>query len=252
MLFILTSIGFFLWSIRSILFWTSLWQVKEYRLDRVIVHFKETRQGRLLFVSPFFIFSILLVLMYIGIIFHDSWTDIYHTIIFVFFALEGVVFIRQIIQASFKRPALTIKSLAISGLVLLSITGYYALSLLDPFVWMVVGQLLVPLFVAVFVFAFSFPTELYRDYLIQKAQKKLKQYRNLIVIGVSGSVGKTSTKEYLAHVLSKKFSVVKTAMSNNTPIAISKAILEDVDQTTDIFIVEIGSYKKGGLKKFVT
>ena len=245
MLFILTSIGFFLWSIKSILFWVSLWQIKEYRLDRLLIHVKETRQGRGLLYSPFFLGCLLLIGLYIPIVFHDTWIGIYHVCIFIFFAIESGFFIKEIIKATFKRPALTTKAAIIFTLTLLSVIGFYILMLLDTYVWMLLGQLIIPSLVALFVFGFSFPTELYRDYLIQKAQRKLSLYKNILVIGVSGSVGKTSTKEYLYHILSRKFEVVKTPLSNNTPIAIAQTILQNIQQSTEIFIVEIGSYKKG-------
>lgn len=249
MIFILASIGFFLWSIRTILFWTSLWQVKEYRLDRLFVHIKETVQGRRLLLFSFFWINIVLLLLYGVVIFNDTLTDTYHFLVLGFLAIEGLLFAKELVTGTFKRPALTIKSGLIFSLTLLAVIILYILVLLDSFAWLLVVQLSVPILVAVFVFAFSFPTEIYRDFIIQKARKKILAHPNLLVIGVSGSVGKTSTKEYLAHILSEKFTVLKTPLSNNTPIAIARTILSHLHDTTEIFIVEMGSYKRGEVKE---
>lgn len=245
MLYILTSIGFFLWSIRMILFWVMLWQVKEYRLDRLSVHLRETAQGRALVFSPFIFSSLALILLYSIVVLNDFFPFWYHAFVFLYFAILGFIFIKELSTAKFKRPAVTLKSTTIF---ILS-TGFmclaYIVNLLDMYVWLLIIGLIIPFIVAIFVFTFSFPTEIYKDYIVQKARAKILSLPNLLVIGVSGSYGKTSTKEYIAHILSRKFSVVKTPLSNNTPIAIAKTILHHVTHDTQILIVEIGSYKKG-------
>ena len=50
--------------------------------------------------------------------------------------------------------------------------------------------------------------------LIQIATAKRNLYKNLIVIGVTGSSGKTSTKDIIANVLSKKYKTFLTSVSN--------------------------------------
>lgn len=243
--YILTSIGFFLWVIRTTLFWIALWQIKEYRSDRLLVHLRETRQGKSLLFSPFAISNMILVLLYGFVIADDRWTYWYQLVVFFYFSFLGLLFIREIIFAKFKRPAITVKSLTIFFLTIVVLSIGYAFNLVDKYGWLLVLNLLTPVFVGLFVFTFSFPTEIYKDILIQKAKKKILEHKKLLVIGVSGSYGKTSTKEYLAHVLASKFSVVKTPLSNNTPIAVANTILNHVKSTTQILIVEIGSYKKG-------
>ena len=49
--------------------------------------------------------------------------------------------------------------------------------------------------------------------------------KNLIVIGVTGSVGKTSTKDIIANVLSKKYKTLKTEGNNNNDIGLPLTIL---------------------------
>lgn len=84
--------------------------------------------------------------------------------------------------------------------------------------------------------------------IIKKAKKKLLEYPNLKIVGVTGSYGKTSMKETVATILSEKFKVVKTTGNNNTPIGISRTILNHLKDNTEIFVVEMGEYVKGDVK----
>ena len=40
-LFQITSVFFFVWVLRNIFFWIYLWQIKEYRFDRISIHLFE-------------------------------------------------------------------------------------------------------------------------------------------------------------------------------------------------------------------
>ncbi|GAI48689.1 unnamed protein product, partial [marine sediment metagenome] len=75
-----------------------------------------------------------------------------------------------------------------------------------------------------------------------------EQFKNLLVVGITGSYGKTSTKEFLATVLSKRFNVLKTKEHQNSEIGISRCILNELKPEHKVFIVEMGAYGKGGIK----
>ncbi|MCI0711885.1 MAG: UDP-N-acetylmuramoyl-tripeptide--D-alanyl-D-alanine ligase [Chloroflexi bacterium] len=80
----------------------------------------------------------------------------------------------------------------------------------------------------------------------EKARRKLKQ-SDVKVIGITGSYGKTSTKVYLAHILSGKFRVLATPKSYNTLMGICIVINNDLDLEYgyDFFITEMGAYVRG-------
>jgi len=80
-----------------------------------------------------------------------------------------------------------------------------------------------------------------------KNAKHILSQLDIIVIGIAGSYGKTSTKEILAHILEKRFAVVKTPGNVNTDLGIADFIFRCHDQlkVADIFIVEMGAYRKG-------
>ena len=60
----------------------------------------------------------------------------------------------------------------------------------------------------------------------------------LKVIGITGSVGKTSTKDIIANVLSKKYKVLKTEGNNNNNIGLPLTILRIKDE--QIAVIEMG------------
>lgn len=71
---------------------------------------------------------------------------------------------------------------------------------------------------------------------------------DLVVIGVTGSYGKTSTKHILAQVLGVKYHVLATQKSYNTPMGVSKVVLGNLNRTHEIFIAEMGADHKNDIK----
>src|SRR5260221_6620901 len=136
LIFPFITIGFFLWAIQRIFFWTYFWQLKEYRLDRVIVHLKETRQGRSILFSPVALFMVLLFLTYGLLIFNDSLSTSYQIIISISFILLGVKVVSNIISGRLKSPIFTGKALSIVIISITSISLLVFLPLTDIFVWL--------------------------------------------------------------------------------------------------------------------
>jgi len=84
------------------------------------------------------------------------------------------------------------------------------------------------------------------------ALKKLAAYYrssfNIPVIGVTGSTGKTSTKEIIASVLEQKYNVHKTMMNYNNEIGLPLTILE-LNKENEISILEMGMNNLGEIKR---
>ena len=79
------------------------------------------------------------------------------------------------------------------------------------------------------------------------AAKKKLLAAPCVKIGITGSCGKTSVKNFLAGILGESCRVFATPASYNTPLGIAKAI-EDVDLTQyDYFIAEMGARHKGDI-----
>ena len=82
-----------------------------------------------------------------------------------------------------------------------------------------------------------------------KCKKVLKKHSNLIVIGITGSYGKTSTKVYLTKFLQTKYKVCATPSSYNTPMGICKVVLNDLKDDDEVLITEMGAKKVGEIKE---
>ena len=79
---------------------------------------------------------------------------------------------------------------------------------------------------------------------INQAKNMLKEKSDLIVIGVTGSYGKTSVKNFLVKTLSTKYEVLTTPKNYNTTMGVVKTIREDLKSTHQIFVCEMGAYKQ--------
>ena len=82
---------------------------------------------------------------------------------------------------------------------------------------------------------------------IRKTKDMLKQRDDMIIIGITGSFGKTSTKNFLDRILSEKYVVLATPKNYNTPMGVSKTVLEKMTINQEIFIVEMGAYRRGDI-----
>lgn len=85
-----------------------------------------------------------------------------------------------------------------------------------------------------------------RRYYINDAKKIIKaRGKTLTVIGITGSYGKTSTKFFLAKLLSQKYNVLMTPASYNTTMGVVKVVREMLKPSHEIFICEMGARRAG-------
>jgi UDP-N-acetylmuramoyl-tripeptide--D-alanyl-D-alanine ligase len=68
------------------------------------------------------------------------------------------------------------------------------------------------------------------------------------VIAVTGSVGKTSTKEMLASILSQKFNVLKSALNHNNEIGVPQTLFQ-MDQSHEVVVVEMAMRGLGEIRR---
>lgn len=87
------------------------------------------------------------------------------------------------------------------------------------------------------------------NYYINDAKKLLSSRKNLKVIGVTGSFGKTGTKYILSRILSEKYNVLMTPESFNTPMGVVRTIREKLRGDTEIFVCEMGAKNIGDIKE---
>lgn len=102
--------------------------------------------------------------------------------------------------------------------------------------------------VVILAFLIALPIEeSIKKFYLKKAKKKLEKMR-CKKIAITGSFGKTSTKNILYQILREEFDVCATPKSFNTPMGVCKTILEDLKETDDFFIVEMGARNVGDIE----
>ncbi len=144
------------------------------------------------------------------------------------FGCAAVIFISLIIAFALSQKAIVYKSLASCVWVLAYVTP-----LLTYICW-----------------AITLPIEkAFSKWYINDAKRILKQHKNLKVIGITGSYGKTTTKFILTRILSEKYNVVCTPHSFNTPMGVVRTIREKLQPQTQIFVCEMGAKNIGDIKE---
>ena len=68
---------------------------------------------------------------------------------------------------------------------------------------------------------------------------------NPVVIGITGSYGKTSSKNVLYDILSCKYDTLKTPLNYNTPNGLIRTLNENLDKFNQYFIAEMGACHVG-------
>lgn len=140
---------------------------------------------------------------------------------------------------SLKRPKFTLKATMIFGLLLLIVfsvplRGMADIALLYVFSPVFLIPATIPLWIA---------TTLATEYFSIRAQQLIRTH-NPIIIGVSGSYGKTSTKYILSHLLGDSTQVWHTPKSFNNPLSFPRSIVSGY-QGQPYVVLEYASYKAG-------
>ncbi|MBI2452826.1 MAG: hypothetical protein HYV55_01175, partial [Parcubacteria group bacterium] len=131
--------------------------------------------------------------------------------------------------------------LRILSIVLLPFAILFFLSFIQSFIpysyllgTLILYDVLTPLMVSAVVLIFQPFAVLGRNRILAQARAKRARMRNLKAVGITGSYGKTSTKEILAHVLASRFKVAKTKEHQNSEIGVSRAILDNLNSEHEV------------------
>lgn len=234
------------------------WQRKEYLFYRM-KDFLQTREGsHFLWDSSYWIKTIFLVS--VGFIYFiyslEDLNNYIFWILFVFLILDTFELLISIKLKQFRYPKFTKKALVLMFLTfvliaipiaLFALLSNFSISLEDILVllssvWLIsVASLL---FTALAVLIFLPIDTNTKKKIYEKARNYRQKLKNLNTIAISGSYGKTTTKEYLYHLLSLKYKVEKTEKNQNADLAVARKILS-LDPETEIFLCEIGTYRVG-------
>ena len=229
--------------------------MKEYHIGRFIDHFSAYKGKKLIF--NYLLLVKILTLLGMIIAARRGWEQIKFGLVYftaIIFFVEALFALKTFWQKTFKNPILTQKTaVVISTGLSFSILLIFFLFLLEfrltkftaTFLLL---DILAPIGLSFLVLSFQPMAVILRNRLIKQAKTKRAGFKNLLVVGITGSYGKTSTKEFLAAILSEKFKVLKTKEHQNSEVGISECILDELTSEHQIFICEMGAYNRGGIK----
>jgi UDP-N-acetylmuramoyl-tripeptide--D-alanyl-D-alanine ligase len=83
---------------------------------------------------------------------------------------------------------------------------------------------------------------------VRRAAQRLAEVRPLVV-AVTGSYGKTTTKGYVAHLLSGSRRVVASPASYNNRAGLSRTVNEHLAPGTEVLVAEMGAYGPGEIRE---
>ncbi|MCX6719625.1 MAG: UDP-N-acetylmuramoyl-tripeptide--D-alanyl-D-alanine ligase [Candidatus Staskawiczbacteria bacterium] len=251
-MYLILNTLWFIWMLKYVLFWLYLWQLKEYHLGRFVDHFR-THKGKKLLFSFEQIFK--LVLLIFLLLLKDLFNFIFLVISIVYFA-EFLIFVKNVFSRNFKKPVLTFKTIFLTAIsftaVLIFLWWTTQINSTDQPAWLLGFDIFTSLIISVIVLFFQPFFVFVRNLKLNKAKEKLEQIRKLSglkVVAITGSYGKTSTKEFLSTILSKKFKVLATNKHQNSEIGVANCILNDLKPSHQVFIAEVGAYNKGKVKE---
>ncbi len=82
---------------------------------------------------------------------------------------------------------------------------------------------------------------------VKDAKRILKEHDDLIKIGITGSYGKTTTKNIMGAILSEQYNTLITPASYNTPMGITRTIREMLKPIHKVFVCEMGADHVGDI-----
>ena len=106
------------------------------------------------------------------------------------------------------------------------------------------SAIVVPLFVDVALAVLRPVEDLIAQRYVGRASAVLARVRPLVV-GITGSYGKTTTKTYVAHLIAGDRSVVASPRSFNNRAGLARTVNEHLVPGTEVLVAEMGAYGPG-------
>lgn len=218
------------------------WQLKEYRIDRFL---EEIRRKKEIIFSKFFFLTIVALLMWIFLPLKESTKE---WIIFVLYFLFALYSLRLLLKEKWVFPKFTQKMIVFFALVIGTEGLLIWRFIHNPFLFILVFEILLPLFIFLNLEIVQIPTFFLKRRIIKKARNKISNITNLTTVGITGSYGKTSIKEILYSLISGKYETIKTNEHINTEMGVAQTILAKIENKYSYFICEMAAYRKGEIR----
>ena len=230
-------------SLSPLLTFARLWQIKEWRLDRLREHMRHEGCLRAIIGLPrailFITYAVVLVSNRVGIFLLITATlTAFVVLTIIQFALK-----KQHMPVWTGKAAIVVgMALAINAIAATTLQTTATLHLFLPLL-----PLLQPIVLAG-TLALFWPVDTgMKQRIMRRAAALRAAHPELTVIGITGSAGKTTTKELLAHIL-QPIGAKATPVHMNTEIGVARWMISLLTYTAEpplLLIVEMGAYRTG-------
>lgn len=198
-----------------------------YKLGRVIFKHHKWQWHLTFFISPIVLFFII----------PSPYFDIYFFVLyFVSFILWNRKLDRSLVLTSRVKRFLTILLITIFVQISLCLDDDFC-SKVTLFLTLIVTLILSNIIEKILFLLFK-----------SRAKKRLLENKDLKIVAITASYGKTSIKNFLHHVLKNHFKTYKTPRSVNTIVGLVLDVNRDLPKDTQIYIAEAGARVKGDIK----
>ena len=199
-----------------------------YKLERVVFHHTKTWWHFVYFLIPFVLYELLMALS-------DGKYGFAIVLLYLFLFIYWVKGLdkKLVFTGRVKRFFAALYLFAIFVLFALNFTSIFIPIMLAYFTSMMIEKMLF-------------------DGFKTRAEDRLDSMDDMIVVGVTASYGKTSIKNFIAHILGDKYKVYATPRSVNTLGGVIKDINEDLPNDTEVYVVEMGARAEGDIAEIST
>lgn len=224
----------------------AFWQRKEYRMDRVLSAVFRGDEPP----WPFWLELLGLGVVLFGWLFSAYLpSTILQTLGWILLVAALAYHIVRISKRGVVRPELTAKVclvlLCSIIAVILGAVGSSALVYYGSWWWSTL-VLLTPFYVAITVGLVNLPIALRKRQVIAQARRLRNNLSHLLVVGITGSYGKTSTKYFLEQLLiNAGYQVKATVEHRNAEFPVAQDMLAQLSKKVSHYIVEMGAYRSG-------
>jgi hypothetical protein len=233
-MYIFTSVAFFIWALRSIFYWINQWQRLSSGTLQVRSPFKYVVKT---FFSPFSVISWLGIIFAFYVTIVDLPLIYYESFIFFIFIFKAIFTLIDLGSGQIGLPKFTWQNSIISSLAVILTGAVIVLPLTERYLWLLLVDRMLFIFVALPVFLILFPSEILDDIQLRRAGQLVRKFKRIKPVFILGE-NSSETAYFMQQIIRKKKNVVVIESPFMRPGFVAKSILKNTTPQTDyIFVV---------------
>lgn len=219
-----------------------MFQQNRYQLPRYIVWLKQ----EIVYRRKKILFTFLCLMATYGLYLVSS-NDLPSILLLLLLLIYSYIFFRMEDQRNYRKPMVfthRIQRLLCAFYVFYFIMLLFMVWVVSLDVWIALIPFLyfMPWFALIAIALIMQPIEeRIRRYFVHDAQMLLRRHKDLCIVGITGSYGKTSVKNILHTLLSDTYYTLMTPQSYNNMMGITLSIREHLQNLHEVFLCEMGA-----------